>query len=157
MTEQRPIVLAYDGSEPAQAAIREAGHLFPGRRALVVTSWQVPLSAMPSVVGGIPAPAFSAGAEEEIEGAARGRAQAIADHGARLAQEAGFGSSDGHAEQAHGPIWQALLAFADAADADVLVVGARGLSHIKGVLLGSVSSAVLQHATRAVLVLRGGG
>lgn len=157
MTEERPIVLAYDGSASAEAAVREAGHLFAGRRALVVTTWQVPLSAMPSVVGGIPAPAFSAGAEEEIERATRGRAQAIATHGARLAREAGFGECDGHAEQAHGPIWQALLAFADAVDADVLVVGARGLSHMKGVLLGSVSSAVLQHATRPVLVLRGEG
>ena len=35
-----PLILCYDGSEGARDAIRHAGGLFPGRRALVVTAWK---------------------------------------------------------------------------------------------------------------------
>jgi hypothetical protein len=35
-----PLLVCYDGSEDASNAIRRAGALFPGRRALVVTVWQ---------------------------------------------------------------------------------------------------------------------
>jgi len=37
---------------------------------------------------------------------------------------------------------------------DMVVVGSRGLGAIKGALLGSVSSAVVHHADRPVLVAR---
>jgi nucleotide-binding universal stress UspA family protein len=39
-------------------------------------------------------------------------------------------------------------------DVDLIVVGSRGLGAVKGALLGSVSSAVVHHADRPVLVAR---
>jgi len=42
----------------------------------------------------------------------------------------------------------------NAADADLVVVGARGLGPLKRVLLGSVSENVLAHATCPVLIVR---
>ena len=38
-------------------------------------------------------------------------------------------------------------------DAEAIVLGNRGLGHVKSFLLGSVSHAVLQHADRAVLIV----
>jgi hypothetical protein len=38
-------------------------------------------------------------------------------------------------------------------DADVIVLGTRGLTGVKSVLLGSVSRGVLTHADRAVMIV----
>jgi nucleotide-binding universal stress UspA family protein len=51
-----------------------------------------------------------------------------------------------------GPPAQALVASAE--DADLLVVGSRGLGGFKGLLLGSVSREVAQHAPCPVVVVR---
>jgi nucleotide-binding universal stress UspA family protein len=51
-----------------------------------------------------------------------------------------------------GPAW-ALLAAAE--DADLLVVGARGLGGFKGLLVGSVSQQCLHHAPSPIAVVRG--
>lgn len=47
----------------------------------------------------------------------------------------------------------AILAAADDLKADAILMGTRGLTRFKSVLLGSVSNAVLQHADRAVIVV----
>ena len=49
---------------------------------------------------------------------------------------------------------QITLDLAQSRDVDLIVVGSRGLGAVKGALLGSVSSAVVHHADRPVLVAR---
>jgi nucleotide-binding universal stress UspA family protein len=46
-----------------------------------------------------------------------------------------------------------ILAVAGDVDADVIVLGTRGLGSVKSLMLGSVSHAVLHHAGRPVLIL----
>jgi nucleotide-binding universal stress UspA family protein len=47
-----------------------------------------------------------------------------------------------------------LLDLARSRDVDLIVVGSRGLGTVKGILLGSVSTAIVHHADRPVLVVR---
>ncbi|MCN9242216.1 universal stress protein [Streptomyces sp. RY43-2] len=57
-------------------------------------------------------------------------------------------------EPVEGPAPEALLRAAE--DAELLVVGSRGLSGIKGLLVGSVALAVVADATRPVVLVRAG-
>jgi len=57
-------------------------------------------------------------------------------------------------ELLEGPTSEAILHVAEIRKADLIILGARGLSPITGLLLGSVSQKILQHATCPVLVVR---
>ena len=59
-----------------------------------------------------------------------------------------------YAEQ--GPVFDAVTEVAGAVDADLIVVGNRELSGLKGLLVGSASAHVLHNAQRPVLIVRGG-
>ena len=56
---------------------------------------------------------------------------------------------------AEGKLWRAICDEAEKLDAEPIVVGARGLSRVQSAFLGSVSSAVVVHAHRPVLVIPG--
>lgn len=47
-----------------------------------------------------------------------------------------------------------ILDAADAQDADMIVLGSRGLGKIRGTVLGSVSQKVLHHAVQTVVVVK---
>ena len=49
---------------------------------------------------------------------------------------------------------EAIANLADEVDADLVVLGSRGLGRVKGTLLGSVSRGVLDRAHRPVLVVQ---
>ncbi len=57
-------------------------------------------------------------------------------------------------ELLEGPAAEAILRVAEIRDCDLIVLGARGLSNLQGLLLGSVSHKVIQHANCPVLVVR---
>jgi nucleotide-binding universal stress UspA family protein len=49
---------------------------------------------------------------------------------------------------------QALLSVADEQDADLIVVGARGLTGLERFLLGSVTSKLAHHAPCSLMIVR---
>jgi len=49
---------------------------------------------------------------------------------------------------------QEIVRAANDGNFDLIVIGARGLSHIKEMLLGSVTDAIIHHAHCAVLVIK---
>jgi nucleotide-binding universal stress UspA family protein len=55
---------------------------------------------------------------------------------------------------AAGHVAKAIVEAADENGIDLIVMGSRGLSHVQGLLLGSVTHKVMQSATIPVLVVR---
>ena len=146
------LLLAYDGSDDSAAAITSAAALFSVRDAVVVTVWE-PVAVWAPYD---PAAVLSAGVTKlgskslGLDEIAREVAEETLASGVRLAGEAGF-TARGHL--AHGKPWQAICETATEHDAAAIVLGARGLGRVESVLLGSVSTAVVSHAHRPVLVI----
>jgi len=145
-----PVLLCYDGSEDARHAIRRAGALFPGRRALVATVWRP--TAVPGSLG------FAGEAAGmvnlvEVDRAGAEDGGRLAGEGVRIARDAGL-MAEPLALEAAGPIWKAIVDIAEREDAATIVMGSRGLAGLKAMLLGSVSSAVVHHADRPTLIVR---
>jgi nucleotide-binding universal stress UspA family protein len=89
----------------------------------------------------------------ELNRAAAEDGRRVADEGARVALEAGL-RAEPLAVEATGSVWRTIVEIADRHDAATIVMGSRGLTGVRSMLLGSVSSAVVQHADRPTLVIR---
>jgi nucleotide-binding universal stress UspA family protein len=144
-----PLLICYDGSEDAKHAIESAGALLAARPALVVTVWQ-PTASLDSVVWS----GMMVGADHfvELDRAAAEAGGRVADEGVRIAQRAGL-EAEPLAIKASGPVWKTIIEIADRHDAAAIVMGSRGLTGVRSMLLGSVSSAVVHHADRPTLVV----
>lgn len=158
MTPQEPVedndepivVIAYDGSEGARRAVDRAAALFPGARALVVTAWTGVTETAPELLlapGGVVAAAIGT-----IGDVLESRAQESAGEGARLAVAAGL-AAEPRVVHARSASWEGILRVADDAGATAIVLGSRGRSALVAAALGSVSTGVLNHSTRPVLVV----
>jgi nucleotide-binding universal stress UspA family protein len=146
-SETAPILLCYDGSAGSLRAIETAGALFPGRKAVVLHVWSpIAMIAAAYAGGAVSLPAYS---DDELEEAAL----KVAAAGERAAAAAGLDAKAEVTEVTYDGISQVILAAADRHDACPVVLGARGLSAFKSLLLGSVSHGVAQHAHRAVLIV----
>ncbi|HZB05115.1 MAG TPA: universal stress protein [Thermoleophilaceae bacterium] len=149
MRSHGPVIVCYDGSESAKHAIRSAAGLLGDRSALVLTVWQP--TADLGTFGWYGEGANLAGfAELDRAGAEAGGA--VAEEGARMAQLAGFDAVP-IAIEATGPAWKTIVDTADAHEAAAVVIGSRGLTGLRSMLLGSVSNAVLHHTERPTLVV----
>jgi nucleotide-binding universal stress UspA family protein len=150
MTSAEPtLLLCYDRSEHAKHAIEAAGNLFATRHALVLSVWQ-PIADSGSIpwFGEIANMADFA----QLDRAAAEEGARVADDGTRIAREAGF-DAEPLAVKATGPVWKTILEVAGGHEAAAIVMGSRGLTGVRSMLLGSVSGAVVHHADRPTLVV----
>jgi nucleotide-binding universal stress UspA family protein len=144
--EGAPILLCHDGSASSMHAIELTGALFPGHTAIVLHIWS-PIAVIAAAYGGmVSLPAYDDQVLQEA-------ALKLAASGARLAARAGLDARAEVCEVTFEGTARSILAAADRHDASVIVLGARGLSAFKSLLLGSVSQNVAQHAHRPVLVI----
>jgi nucleotide-binding universal stress UspA family protein len=132
------IVLGYDGSPSANAALAETIRLASALRAKVVVVFAYYISP----IGGTPPGSFREALEHvgqhEIN-------RAVADlEAAGLAVESRMVS---------GKPAEAILAVADEVDARAIVVGTLGEGAITGAILGSVVLKLLQRSTRPLVVV----
>ncbi len=144
------ILIAYDGSDDAKAAIERAGELMRGQPAEVVTVWEPYVQ----ILTRYPASgALLAGDDTvQIDNASQKDAEQTADEGAAQARSHGLEAS-ARAVARQDSVAETLLSEADRANASAIVTGSRGLGGLGSLLLGSVSHALLQHADRAVVVV----
>ena len=154
----RPVLLAYDGSDAAREAVREAAHLFGHRTVLVVTVWEPGIAALMGSSAmdpfGVALMPPDVEAVHDVDQAMRGHAEAIAQEGAELARSLGL-AAEPLAVPDQLDVPDTLVGLAEERDAQAVVVGSRGLSGIRSRVLGSTSRRVLDHCKRPVVVVRG--
>jgi nucleotide-binding universal stress UspA family protein len=137
------IVIGIDGSENANEALTVAAHeaRLHDARLRVVVVWQ--LSSLMYASG------YTAFDEGTLD-AVRDRAQTIADKAVATVAELAP-AVECEALVLEGQPADALLGASE--DADLIIVGSRGLGGFKRLMLGSVSDQVVHHATCPVLVV----
>lgn len=146
------ILACYDGSADARAAIDHAARLMPAAEMTVLSVWE-PFQLALSRTGGMGMGMGTSYPDNgDIDAATEQAAQARATEGAERATAAGLVAKPRIAVQDDG-IADAILAVADELDTDAVLVGTRGLTGLRSMLLGSVSHAVLQRANRSVIVV----
>ena len=145
------ILISYDGSTDAKAAIERAGELLGGQTATVLTVWEPFVEVLAHVpwAFGMPTANIDIG---EIDKAARESAEQVSTEGAELARKAGLNAKPRCCSQVTTTA-NAILSQADKLGASAIVMGSRGLHGVKSLLLGSVSHAVIQHADHTVIVV----
>jgi nucleotide-binding universal stress UspA family protein len=143
-----PTLFCFDGSDGSRAALGAAARRLRPGPAVVLTVWETVALRMASQAFAVAAPIDN---EVELDDQEQAAAHAAAAEGARLAREHGW-DAEPRLAMARPTTWGAIVEVADELDAGLVVCGTRGLSGVRGVVLGSVSSAVLHHARRPVLV-----
>jgi nucleotide-binding universal stress UspA family protein len=131
------LLIAYDGSDPATDALIVAARLFGrGTRATVLYVWEL-LAAMP----------IADGQARDDE-----RAHALAQDGAQHAQALGL-VAEARVEPMTSSAWRTIVDAAERDGVDLIVMGTRGASGMRSLLLGGTSHHVAQHARCPVLIV----
>ena len=153
MASNQPILLAYDGSEGAKAAIDQAASLFPDRPLLVLSVGTSMAAAASASAIGLPTE-VAGQAIVRLDTEVQARAEGLAEEGAAAASAAGL-QATALGALSDGRLWATILRIAEEHDVAAVIVGSRGRSDLKSMLLGSVSSGVVHHSTRPTVVVRG--
>jgi nucleotide-binding universal stress UspA family protein len=143
----RKIVVAYDGSENSTRAVGVAAGLAAKFSSELVVVHVFSSPVIPYSVAGAPVPNYV-----ELEKVAEESARSTLAMGVQAAKDNGVVA---RAELLEGSSTvQAMTEFTASEKADLLVVGTRGMTGFKKLILGSVSSGLVSHASSSVLVVR---
>jgi nucleotide-binding universal stress UspA family protein len=142
--DMKTILIATDGSDPASAAVAAGLELAADESAEVVFVHVISiLDLSPTTNGGNEPQRVPRAEDDPVLSAALDRART-----ARLAART---------ELLLGYAPKQILRVAREIDADLIVVGSRGLGRMKSAVLGSTSHEVLANSDRPVLVVRDAG
>ncbi len=137
----KQIIVAIDGSEHSHRALEYAKGLTEQFEAKL---WLVHVFPHTSDLLGYDE-------YEKLIAQREGAGQGILDE---ARQKLGSITFDAQEELLEGPEAEAILTVAETRQADLIVMGTRGLGSLQGLLLGSVSQKVVQHASCPVMVVR---
>jgi nucleotide-binding universal stress UspA family protein len=142
------IMVAFDGSKDATSAVRLAASLSKqfGSELTVIHVFGSPSVGL-SAASGMPLPDYG-----ELEDAARAAGEKVLAAGVQVATESGV-KAKGELKEAPSVV-EALVEYAEKQKVDLIVVGTRGMTGFKKLILGSVSSGLVSHAHCPVLVAR---
>jgi len=144
----RKVIVAFDGSKDSMKAVELAGSFAANYKSeiTVVHVYSSPAVGF-SAASGIPIPDYKA-----LEDARKETAKVVLAKGVQLARGKGF---EAKGELIEAPsVVEALVEFATSEKADLIIVGTRGMTGFKKLILGSVSSGLVNHAPCDVLVAR---
>ncbi len=141
------IVVGTDGSETAGEALRQAADLakLTGAQLDIVSAYApVPKRRLQSEQEGVPADVqYEIGPREDVN--------LVLDAAAASAKKEGL---DVRTHPVEGDPAEAILKVAEDADADLIVVGNKGMTGARRFLLGSVPNNVSHHAPCSVIIVR---
>jgi nucleotide-binding universal stress UspA family protein len=146
--EFKRVLVAFDGSEYSVKAVKAACALAKrlGSSLTLVHIFSVPVYAYGGPAG---VPAVSV---EALEGGAKSQANAMLEKGLKLAESESM-EAKGEAVES-GSVVEAIVNYAAKQKMDLVVIGTRGMTGFRKMLLGSVSTGVVIHAPCPVLVVR---
>jgi nucleotide-binding universal stress UspA family protein len=139
----RSVLVAYDGTKPAMAALDQAVEIAERNSAKMTVACVIPVIA---AAYGIEMPP-GASVVETIDAARRMLAEVKADVTKR-------GVSTVETVLLEGDPVDQILEYAERHPPDLIVVGSRGLSDAGRFFLGSVSDGILHHAHSSVLIVK---
>jgi nucleotide-binding universal stress UspA family protein len=143
--DHAPILICYDGSEPARTAIRVAAGLLGPSPAIVLDVAPVLTPAERYAV------AASAASAVELEHVHAEEAVERAAEGADIARAAGFSATPRGSVAA--TTWEGILAVAEETRASAIVIGSHGRTGMREFVAGGLSHDVAQHSSLPVLVV----
>jgi nucleotide-binding universal stress UspA family protein len=140
----RSIVVGTDGSPSADAAVRRAAEIAKGTgsRVHLVTAYPDVPTYRETITSSAKAKPIDL--REVAESVLARESRALGDEGIDVTTHAREGDPA-----------EVIIDVAQEEGADLIVVGARGLSGLQRFLLGSVSSKLSHHAPASVMVVRG--
>ncbi|RQG90163.1 universal stress protein [Natrarchaeobius halalkaliphilus] len=136
------ILVAYDGSEPAQEAVEHAVRNYPGE--------EIVLLRVVEAAGG----STGAGMNLAREFLKERRTEISESIDEDVAEIAADDDVEFRTETAVGDPARAIVSFAEDHDIDHIVVGNHGRSGVSRVLLGSVAEGIVRRAPAPVTVVR---
>jgi nucleotide-binding universal stress UspA family protein len=140
------ILVSVDGSpdsEKAVAAVREEAQVH-GSEVIVVHGRDLAIVAPPAPTG-VPPP------QAELESEAE--AQRLVDEALQKLREVGV-NARGQVLPMRGRLANQIVETAEAENADVIVLGSRGLSRLQEMVIGSVAHKIIHMAKSPVLLVR---
>lgn len=151
----RKILVPVDGSEHSLKALEEAAQiakLSSGQITLINVFLVQPIvMPEPSASGYAGGPIFTGAEVSRIIDAAQKSGNRILQDGEQRISASGVQVEKMLVE---GHTVQEIVRAANEGNFDLIVIGARGISHIREMLLGSVTDGVIHHAHCAVLVIK---
>ena len=146
MEKIKRILVLVDGSDNSKRALEYAAYMAQVSKASVDLLHVVNLGAEIASL----TPVTSGYGPDQV-------AKDLEEAGAMILKEASIGFAVGTRVKAHleiGVPTDVALEFCEENKIDLIVMGSRGLGFFKGLVLGSVSSYLVEHATCPVLVIK---
>lgn len=151
------ILVPLDGSDHSVRALEKAVQIAKkfSNKVTLIQAYSVSMQPIilpePTTLSSPTIPILTANEISRVVEAARATGQRILKDGEARAKAEGVAVEallvEGHAVQE-------IIRTAKEGNFDLIVMGARGVSHIRGLLLGSVSDGVIHHALCPVLVVK---